>query len=378
MKICKFHRILTIPALCAAALLVVPITGSATESSEQQCSRVEFSACLNGVSSSVTNGPGLRVSSSELDEVARERSGSSSASASGGTASLFKRETTLAAGDEMGGSVFGMWVNYSYSDFDSDFAFRGTSLAYDGDAHNVTAGIDRLFGGRFLIGVAGGYQFMDTDTDFNGGGQENDGFTIAPYAAVLINDYFSIDVMGGYSSLEYDQDRISPTDGTDIRADFDADRWFVATNFNALYTVSNWVFGGRIGYLHTDEEQDDYLETGSAASAAAGRLRTVQERNIDLSQMIVSADVGYTFGNFEPYVMAAFHEDVGRNDDNGAGGLPGNFTSVQPDDDDEWQFNVGIRHYTDWGATMSFEYSRVEGRQAFDSDTFMFTVRAAL
>lgn len=357
------------------ALLTAPLAAATEEAEAVVCDRVNFSGCLNGVTTSVTNGAGLRVTSAEVGDLARERSGASGAD---GHAALAYPQTTLTAGDEMGGSVFGLWASYSYADYDSDFVFQGNSLAYDADAHNALFGFDRLFADSFLLGLALGYQTASADTVFNGGKQDTDGFTVAPYAALLINDIFSVDVAGGASWLDYDQVRISPTDGTDIGVGFDADRWFISTNLNALLTWENWVFGARIGYLRTDETQDGYVEAGSAASAAAGRLRTVQKRNIDLSQMSVGGDIGYNFGSWEPYFMAVYRNDLSRDDGNRAGGLPGNFVVVQPDDDDEVQLNFGVRLYTTWGASVSAEYQRVEGRSFFDSDTFMFTLRAAL
>ena len=350
----------------------------ALATSEQQCNQVNFQACLNGVGSGVSNGGGLRVSSAEYTDVARERAEQGKGS---GTASLYQPTTTLAAGDDLGGSVFAVWASYSYNDFDSDFVFQGTSLAYDADAHNALAGFDRLFADRFLLGLAFGYQWLDSDSDFNGGTMKSDGFIIAPYAAVLLTDVFSIDLMGGWSPLEYDQNRISPSDGTNTSAKFDSDRWFIATNLNAIWVLDKWVLGAKVGYLYTEEEQEDYTERGSAASAAGvggGSLRFVNDRHIDLSQIVVGDEIAYTLGSFEPYGIATYHNDLDRDDGEDAGGLPGNFTSVQPDDDEEVQVGGGIRYYTDWGLTTSLEYMRVEGREDFDSQTVMFIIRAAL
>lgn len=370
------------PFLMAAALPAFVMTAPATlategELEERICNREDFAGCLNGVSSSVTNGAGLRMSGSALDDVARERAGKSVEQNT--QAARRGEQTGLNAGDGMGGSVFGLWGNYSYNDFDSDFAFQGTSLAYDADAHNVLGGFDRLFGERVLLGVAFGYQWLETDTRFNGGGQDSDGFTVAPYAAVLLSDIFSIDVSGGYSSLEYDQSRISPADGTGIEANFDSDRWFVATNLNAFLPVDRFIFGAKIGYLYTEEDQDAYLETGSTASANAGLLRTVASRNIDLEQLVVGGEIAYDAGNnFEPFFIVEYRNDLSRSNGNGAGGLPGNFTAVQAGDDDEVQLSAGFRYYTNWGVTTSFEYQRVEGRKDFDSNLYMLTLRTAL
>lgn len=363
-------------ASTAALFLASSLALASPHSDEEQvCTENDFLNCLNGVTSSVTNGASLRASSADLAEVARERSGKKAADAQ---AALFGSHTGLPAGDEMGNSVFGMWGSYSYSDFDSDFTFQGAALNYDADMHSGLIGFDRLFSDRFLLGMAFGYQDTEADSTFNGGRQSNDGYTIAPYAAMLLNEVFSIDVSGGFTWLDYDQRRISPVDGTRIRASFDADRWFITTNLNALLTAHNWIFGARVGYLHTEEDQDRYVETGSAASAAGGVIRTVTKRQIDLSQLIVSGDLGYNFGDWEPYFMVAYYNDLSRDNDNSAGGLPGNFTSVQAGDDDEVQLSGGIRYYTTWGVTATFEYMSVQGRKNFDSDTFMFTLRAAL
>ena len=276
--------------LCVAVLsfgmLLTP--GAWATPSEQECNQVNFRACLNGVGSGVSNGGDLRVGTAQYTDIARERAEQEKGS---GTASLYKPTTTLAAGDDLGGSVFAVWASYSYNDFDSDFVFQGTSLAYDADAHNGLAGFDRLFADRFLLGLAFGYQWLDADSDFNGGTMKTDGFIIAPYAAVLITDIFSVDLMGGWSPLEYDQNRISPTDGTNTSAKFDSDRWFIATNLNAIWVLENLVLGAKFGYLYTEEEQDDYTERGSAASAAAGTLRFVDNRHIDLSQIIVGGEI---------------------------------------------------------------------------------------
>jgi hypothetical protein len=378
----KIENVFRCLAAGLLAALVMPVGAQVFEEDHHHeefvCDRENFENCLNGVSSSVTNGAGLRTDAARMKDVANERRRRQQGGGATSTVGLFGADQGLAAGDDMGGSVFGIWGSYSYNDFDSDFTFAGTSLGYDADAHNGLLGIDRLFNDRFLLGMAFGYQSLETETFFNGGQQDSDGYTLAPYAAVLLNANWSIDVSGGYTWLDNDQDRVSPADGTNISASFDSERWFVATNLNWMATVQQWLLAAKVGYLHTDEDQDAYLEGGSAASAVAGVLRTVQKRNIDLSQVVVGGEIAYSAQLFEPFFRAEYRNDLSRDDGNRAGGLPGAFTAVQPNDDDEVQLGVGFRYYTTWGVTTTFEYQRVEGRQDFDSDLFMFTLRAAL
>ncbi|MCP5198970.1 MAG: autotransporter outer membrane beta-barrel domain-containing protein [Gammaproteobacteria bacterium] len=377
-KLNKTLRFLVVPGLLAA-LSNVALAQVFEESHHEEdvvCDRENFANCLNGVSSSVTNGAGLRMDAARMKDIANERRRRQQAGGGTATVGLFGADQRLAAGDDMGGSVFGMWGSYSYNDFDSDFRFAGRSLGYDADAHNGLFGIDRLFNERLLLGLAVGYQSLEIDTVFNGGQQDSDGYTLAPYAALLLNANWSIDVSGGYTWLDNDQDRVSPADGSNISASFDSERWFIATNLNWMAVVQQWVLSAKVGYLHTDEDQDAYLESGNAASAAL--LRTVLKRNIDLSQVVAGGEIAYSAGLFEPFFRAEYRNDLSRDDGNRAGGLPGAFTALQPNDDDEVQLGVGLRYYTNWGVTTTLEYQRVEGRTSFDSDLFMFTLRAAL
>jgi outer membrane autotransporter protein len=339
-----------------------------------ECDRINHVNCLNGVSSSVTNGANLRIGGATGADVARsrmERHGDDEQQAA-----LDGRQSGLSAGDLLGG--FGAWVNYRGSWYEGDFTFAGSTLAYDADTDRGTIGLDRLLADRFLLGLSLSYEDTDTDTFYNGGGQESDGFTIAPYAAWLINDNFTADIAAGYTPLDNEQERISPTDGTTTSSSFDSDRWFVAANLNAIGMFNNWVLGGRVGVLHTSESQDAYTETGSATSAGAGTLRTVAERDLELTQLVLGGDVAYSFGSLEPYALLIYRNDVSRDNDETAGGLPGAFTTVQADDDDEVEAGFGFRVFSSFGVTTNFEWSIIEGRDSFDGHNLSLTIRGEL
>jgi hypothetical protein len=341
----------------------------------ERCSPDNPEACLNGASSPVANGAMMREALNSHGATTRDRTGTKREQ---GTATRWRREAWFAAGDGADAAI-GTWVSYNYLDAESDFAQAGTPLGFESDSHNALAGVDRLFfEDRLLLGLAGGYSALSVDTVHNGGGVENDGFTIAPYAALLLNEVFGLDVSGGYSSLDYEQHRVSPTDGSLTTSAFDSGRWFIAGNVNATLARGNWLGNLRVGGAHVSERQDAYLETGSAASALGGTLRAVQERNIHLTQVIAAGEVAYSAGAVEPYFMVAYHNDVSRSDDPGAGGMPGQFRVVQPDDDDEVQLGFGLRCYTERGFTATLEYLRVEGREDFDMDSVLATLRLAL
>jgi uncharacterized protein YhjY with autotransporter beta-barrel domain len=356
-------NVLVLGALLLLSGAVSAGGGSSSSSSYiPVCSPNNNLDCLNGVSTSVTNGANLRVGGAQYGDVGNERTKQQQLEASTGSAA----ESGVAAGDFANG--WSIWGSYTRSDLDSDFIFANSSLAYSAKAQSALAGVDALITERFLIGFALGYQDLSSKTYFNGGGQDSDGIIISPYGAFIINDNFSIDVGGGYSDLEYDQTRISPGVGTPTVGSFDANRWFFTTNLNAVFVTGDWVIGGRFGYLYTEEDQDGYTETGAAA-------RTVADRNIDLSQLVLGGDLAYSVGPIEPYVSAVYRNDLSKDDGESAGGLPGAFTSVQPSDDDEFQVGLGVRYFSNYGVSANLEYSLTEGRDSFSDSTLLLTLR---
>jgi hypothetical protein len=372
MKISPLLR-LSVAAQCGLLAAGVAATPSLEPSPE--CSQQTFEVCLNGASTPVTNVPLMRSALDAQSETTRRRSSGQPAAS---VAARGEREAWFAAGDPRTAPI-GLWVSYNYVDATSDFASAGATLGFESDGHSGLAGADRLFfGDRLLLGLSGGYTTLSADTVHNGGGEEHDGYTLAPYAALLLSDIFSIDASGGYAALDYDQHRVSPTDGTATRSSFDADRWFIAGNVNASVTRGSWLGSLRVGAAHASERQDAYAESGSAASALGGTLRSVREREIHLTQLVVGGEAAYSGSNVEPYVMVAYHNDLDREDDTGAGGMPGAFSVVQPTDDDEVQLGLGLRCYTQRGVTATLEYLRVEGREDFDLDSVMATLRLAL
>lgn len=184
-----------------------------TSSLSFACDSEFFDECLDGVGPAVTSSDSLRVSSSQITKSLRDREESDNSDT---TAQL--NSTGMSAGDNFG--RWSVWGSYTGSDFDADIplinALDGLGnpvplAVYDGDSRSFLLGADTLIGSQFVIGVALGYETTDITTEYNGGDNESDGYSITPYAAYLFNDIFSIDVSAGYSSLDYDTDRIDNT-----------------------------------------------------------------------------------------------------------------------------------------------------------------------
>ena len=340
---------------------------SASPSESRECTPENPENCLNGVGPAVTNPDSMRITATQVvEQTNRETDSENEKQAFLGTSA----RSGLSAGEGISG--LGLWGSFGYSDFSADIPINSAVqpiASYDGDQKSIFLGMDKLYMNKLVLGLALGYEKTDFSTAYNGGNSNTDGYTFAPYAAYLINKYFSLDVAGGYSYLNTDTDRIDNLSGGTIDGDFDSDRWFVSGNLNATMEAGNWVLGGRVGALYIDEEQDAYTETGPNTPRAIGK------RHIDLTQGLIGVNIAYRVNQFEPYGTVTYVNDFGRDNGTKAGGLPGAVGSTQPDDDDEIQAGLGFRYF---GETYSgsFEWVRTFNRDSFDADSFLFTYRA--
>jgi len=264
--------------------------------------------------------------------------------------------TGLNAGD--GSTVpYGVWGNYTYSDFDNDLS----STAFDGDTHSFLGGVDFAFWENTVLGVAFGYDNGDIDTTFNQGNQDTDSYTIAPYFGALLSDNLSLDFNVGYSYVDYDQFRTLPGTTTRVSSSPDADRWFGALNLNGITYYDNWILGARIGALWAKSVIDSYTESNGTPVA--------QSRS-KLGSGSVAGDVAYSYKNFEPFVNVSYQYDFELTELTVT-------TGPQPSNDrDDVLMRVGVRYFNNNGISGNLEYSKRFDRDDFDEDRISFTVRA--
>lgn len=333
-----------------------------------QCNPDDYVDCLNGVSGGAVTPDGLRRSSAMKTERLLERIELEELEAAG----LGEWGSGLAAGDSMG--VLGglsFWANLSTNHFSSNFVpdpVNAPGLAmHDSRTNAGLVGVDTFLGERVLVGAAFGYEDSKSETPYNGGEVNTDGFSINPYAALMLSDWLSVDVIGGRAWLDNDQFRVAPLDGSRTTASFDSRRYFVASNVNALTVMGDFLLGLSAGYLYTEQNDDAYTETGSNA-------RSVQKRTLDLSQFSTTGTVGYDFGGADAYGFLTYRRDLSRSDGAEAGGLPSGL-AVQPADNDEFEYGVGFNIAAYGAVSGGLQFSQVVGRDQFDSFTVNLTGR---
>lgn len=268
---------------------------------------------------------------------------------------LLEAESGLNAGDIQLGDV-GIWLSYNYRDIENDF----TATAFESHSHTAIGGIDFSPNDRMVFGLAFAYEYSDTDTTFNLGNLESDGFTIAPYFGVLLSDTWSLDASLGASFIDNDQFRTDPITAARVSSDPDTDRFFIAANLNGITYLDNWVLGGRIGYLFAKSTTDDFIESNGTA---------VAKRKTKLGQIRIGGDVAYSYQNWEPFISATYEYDYLLDE-------IVLVTGPQPANDrDDILFATGFRYFNDSGFSSSFEYSKRFLREDFDEDSFSLSLR---
>lgn len=271
--------------------------------------------------------------------------------------------TGINAGDGM--INVGMWVSGTYSDYKNDFALT----AFDGDTMLGLVGIDIAPTDNVLLGVALGYENSDIKTLFNTGTQESDGYTVAPYFGIILNDYFSIDGSFGYSDIDTDQFRFAPIGagaGAILSSSPSSKRYFATLNLNAITYVGNWVLGARGGALYAKNKQEAFTEISSSPLVVP---TPVPETDTKLKQWYLGGDIAYGVGLFEPFASFMYEKDFDSTEIIfPSGPQPSN-------DDDSYLVGAGLRYFGTDRLSATLEWDRRLGRDNFDEDRFTLIIR---
>ena len=261
--------------------------------------------------------------------------------------------TGMSAGG--GDGRLGIWISGGWSSIEDDLV----STAYDGNLYSALFGADYQMNDRFLAGIALGYESSDIDTTFNTGHSESDGFTIAPYAGYVLNRYFTVDVSGGYTFVNYDPRRTAS--GSSVTGSTDSNRWFIASNVNAYYAIDRITLGGKMGYSYTRENMDGFTESNST---------TYTDRDFTIGQFRLGGTVGYQLGKVEPFLLTTYVYDVQMTKVAvGAG------QASPKNDRSGFDVGGGINFMLSDRVIGGFEGSTYVGRENFDSTTLSGNLR---
>ena len=255
---------------------------------------------------------------------------------------------------------WGFWVSYQHSSFENNFA----ATAFDADTDTFLLGADFSPFDNSVAGVALAYSDTSTDTFFNSGGSDTDGFTVAPYFGILFDAdgipmTLSWDAAVGYSNSDVSQFRT--TGGARITSTTDKDSLFFASNMNAYKDIGDFSAGARAGLFYGSTTTDAFTESDTTAIA---------EDRVTQGTIQLEGNVSYFWGNLQPYASLVYEIDISKDNLNTAAG------TVQPaNDTNDILLNLGLNYFGDnWTAGLGYETSL--DRDQFDYDSISIRIRA--
>ena len=256
-----------------------------------------------------------------------------------------------AAGSE--GTPWGYWVRASNSWVNDS----QDNAKFHGKISTLVGGLDYLIDNQILVGVALAYERPDVVTAFNSGTFTGNNFAVAPYAAYIINDIFSINTSDGIASVNYRTTR----EGGNISGSTEGTRLFSSTNFAATTHLDQWQFGSSLGYLYMQEVQNGYQESGTSDASY------VSKDKIRLGEIQLTGRIGYReetdFGILTPYLLVRPEFDVNKspaaviNTTTGEKANNGSFGTT---------FGLGVNALVTDLASFSLEATTTQFRQQLD------------
>lgn len=309
-------------------------------------------------SSAVLRAASTQIAGTVAGRISAALKGTSSGLRINASSATLETPTSKAAGDAV--ASVGAWISLSTSSSDDTLS----STAFDAETDVVMGGMDLSFEEKLLVGVAIGHESNDIITTFNAGGQDKDGVTVAPYIGYVYDENVSLDMTVGYSSLDIQQFRTAA--GAQVTSTLDADRWFVAGNINAYTNYSDWLLGGRVGYLWAKEDVNSFTESDGTFNRAQSFVLGQAQVGVEAARQF-----GSQYGLWEPYATLVYEYDFSREEITVAAGQ-----ATPENDRDGVVVGAGLRYFASNGVSGDVVWNRVLGREDFGSHTLGLTIRA--
>ena len=191
-----------------------------------------------------------------------------------------------------GDNRFGVWSNFT----GTGFTESQSAIATSGQVYSFVIGGDYRINDWVMGGLSVGYERQSIDTNFNNGTWDANGAVVAPYVLVqLIPNQLYLDATAGYVGNSIDLTR----NNGGITGDTSGTRFFMASNLTATLSSGNFQFRPSIGANWMYQGISGYQETGTGA-------QNVQDTTVHFGQFLAGGQVGYQFGNVQPYLLAQY------------------------------------------------------------------------
>lgn len=239
------------------------------------------------------------------------------------------------------------WASLSYNDLGYSSVQNGVNLSYSGEATSVLLATDFRLSSSTTLGISLG---VDNNTvrpkDTDGLKMQNEGYTVAPYIAQVINKNLSVDVSVGWG-----QGQLKRSGGAPVPYSGNTERMFAGANLSYSNWVGNLQLAGKASILYSNQHNGESNNALSEATKYLGQAR-------------VGAQIGYWLGNgVMPYAGVTYSNDLARNSAQG-----------YRIDRDGFLLVVGANYLVKGPVSAGVSYSSELGRNHATNDVLMANV----
>ncbi|WP_268828184.1 MULTISPECIES: autotransporter domain-containing protein [Lysobacter] len=228
------------------------------------------------------------------------------------------------------------------------------SDGFDFRSDGITVGADWRIGDRFLLGVAGGYGWNDTDLDDARSKLDARQRSLSLYGLWRPDEHWFVDGILGWGQLDFDIRRYSATAGTTGTAQRDGDQVFGSITAGYEHSTGDGLSLTGYGRLDSSRSKlDAYREHGLGIYDLSYGSQTVENSGAALG-VEGSFPIVTTRGNvFRPYWMLEYRDSIDNRSD-----VNLNYVILPAAND----YILGMRSYGDnaltYGAGMDMEIAR--------------------
>ena len=261
-------------------------------------------------------------------------------------------------GDSVGGNAQSLWISSTIDSLENTLS----RMAFYGATQNVMVGYDFTRSARYVLGISGGYEASSFVTKFNSGNEKTGGYNLNPYAAWLISDAWTLDLIGGYGKFDTHQERAAVAV---VDSDFASKRSFASTNLTNIWGFGSWKLTSSLGYLWSKRDQDGYTES-DGVTTVDGSKQTSKQWNL-------LEELAYGRGNSETFFGARYEDIQNYQKIELTGGL-----GEQPANDPTSVLLTAGWRYFGKGLTANFVFSGRVAQEQVKEHGFAMTLRVDL
>src|SRR5690606_38885121 len=157
------------------------------------------------------------------------------------------------------------FMSASISTGDIKQSLNGAGADYTG--YTIVGGADYLVADSFRVGAALSYGKNEADIDDNRGELDASGLSVMGYATYGEKTGFYADIAGGYTWLDFDNDRKIVIGDLNrlAQSETDGKQWNFAARAGYNIDLNPLIIGPSVEYHYYDLEVDGYSETGANA-----------------------------------------------------------------------------------------------------------------